>query len=600
MRRVLCFVICVLLLIPMAAGAEGTRSVSWSLEGNVLCISGEGAMDFSEPFPWEDEKDSITTLRIGEGITEIQAEAFRDFSALQYLAVPKTLRYIGDSAFENCPGLRWVSFPKSLIGIGERAFANCSKLAPVYVPDSVAWVGDRAFDTTATINCYANSAVLDYIEDNGGTYRQTGTHALASTRGTWGENGKWTLEDGTLTLTGKGTVSPEKDGRYAWDAYRGDILTVELGDGITALEGGAFALCRKLIQITFPESIASIAEDAWTGEPELLGYTGTAAETFASDNQLKFTALDAETAEETEAAEPDPEAETEPTGSAPADQAETEPTGSVPADQAETEPTGSAPTDQAETEPTGSAPADQAETEPTGSAPTDQTGSEQTEPTETEPEQSGSASDETEQAEQTEPDAAEEAPKLTLETAAAQPGQTVTLTVSLSGNTGLSGLYFGFDYDKTLLTLEDYSCPSENFAQGDWTVGIGQGEKALWLQPEDTQAEGEILKLTFRVSQDAGLGEIPIALTDITAVNANADEVAVSGVSGGITVSLGLAGDVNGDGQVTNADLLRLRRYLSGQAVSAETGNADLNNDGRVDLKDLMLLQMLLTGQSEK
>lgn len=566
MRRVLCFVICVLLLIPMAAGAEGTRSVSWSLEGNVLCISGEGAMDFSKPFPWEDEKDSITTLRIGEGVTEIQAEAFRDFSALQYLAVPKTLRYIGDSAFENCPGLRWVSFPKSLIGIGERAFANCSKLAPVYVPDSVAWVGDRAFDTTATINCYANSAVLDYIEDNGGTYRQTGTHALASTRGTWGENGKWTLEDGALTLTGKGTVSPEKDGRYAWDAYRGDILTVELGDGITALEGGAFALCRKLTQITFPESVASIAEDAWTGEPELLGYAGTAAETFASDNQLKFTALDGETAAETEATEPDPEAETEPTESVPADQAETEPTGSVPADQEATEPTDS----------------------------------EQAEPTETEPEQSESTPDETEQAEQTEPDAAEEAPKLTLETATAQPGQTVTLTVSLSGNTGLSGLYFGFDYDKTLLTLEDYSCPSENFAQGDWTVGIGQGEKALWLQPEDTQAEGEILKLTFRVSQDAGLGEIPIALTDITAVNANADEVAVSGVSGGITVSLGLAGDVNGDGQVTNADLLRLRRYLSGQAVSAETGNADLNNDGRVDLKDLMLLQMLLTGQSEK
>ena len=580
MRRVLCFVICVLLLIPMAVGAEGTQSVSWSLEGNVLCISGEGAMDFSRPFPWEDEKDSITTLRIGEGITEIQAEAFRDFSALQYLAVPKTLRYIGSSAFENCPGLRWVSFPKSLIGIGERAFADCSKLAPVYVPDSVAWVGDRAFDTTATINCYANSAVLDYIEDNGGTYRQTGTHALASTRGTWGENGKWTLENGILTLTGKGTVSPEKDGRYAWDAYRGDILTVELSDGITALESGAFALCRKLTQITFPESIASIAKDAWTGEPELLGYAGTAAETFASDNQLKFTALDGEAAEETEVAEPDPEAETELTESTSADQAETEPTESTSADQVETEPTETAPAEQAE--------------------------SAQTEPTETEPEQSESAPDETKQAEQTEPDTAEEAPetaeapKLTLETVTAQPGQTVTLCVSLSGNSGLSGLYFGFDYDHSLLTLEDYSCPSQDFAQGDWTVGIGQGEKALWLQPEDTQAEGEILKLSFRVSQDAGLGEIPIALTEIAAVNAQAEEVEVSGVSGGIAVSLGLPGDINGDGQVTNADLLRLRRYLSGQAVSAETGNADLNNDGRVDLKDLMLLQMLLTGQSKK
>ena len=114
MKRVLCFVLCLLLVVPMAAGAESTQSVSWSLEGNVLCISGEGAMSFSQPFPWEDEKDSITTLRVGEGVTEIQAEAFRDFSALQYLALPKTLRYIGSSAFEDCPGLRWVSFLQSV------------------------------------------------------------------------------------------------------------------------------------------------------------------------------------------------------------------------------------------------------------------------------------------------------------------------------------------------------------------------------------------------------------------------------------------------------------------------------------------------------
>ena len=194
MKKVLCLLLCFLLAVPMAAGAESTQRVSWSLEGNVLSISGEGVMSFSEPFPWADEQDSITTLRVGEGITEIQTDAFRDFSALQYLALPKTLRYIGGGAFENCPGLRWVSLPNGLIGIGERAFADCAKLAPVYVPDSVAWVGDRAFDITAIINCYANSAVQDYIEDNGGTYRQTGAHALASAKGTWGEKGKWTLE----------------------------------------------------------------------------------------------------------------------------------------------------------------------------------------------------------------------------------------------------------------------------------------------------------------------------------------------------------------------------------------------------------------------
>ena len=83
-------------------------------------------------------------------------------------------------------------------------------------------------------------------------------------------------------------------------------------------------------------------------------------------------------------------------------------------------------------------------------------------------------------------------------------------------------------------------------------------------------------------------------------MDAQANEVEIACVPGGVTVSLGLVGDVNGDGEVTNADLIRLRRYLSGQDVSAETGNADLNGDGKVDLKDLMLLQMRLAGQSQK
>lgn len=568
MKKVLCLLLCFLLALPMAAGAESTQRVSWSLEGNVLSISGEGVMSFSEPFPWADEQDSITTLRVGEGITEIQTDAFRDFSALQYLALPKTLRYIGAGAFENCPGLRWVSLPNGLIGIGERAFADCAKLAPVYVPDSVAWVGDRAFDITAIINCYANSAVQDYIEDNGGTYRQTGAHALASAKGTWGEKGKWTLEEGKLTLTGTGAVSTETDGRYAWDAYRGDIQTVVLNEGITALDAGAFTLCRKLTQVSLPKTIVTVDADSLQGEPELLGYSGTAAETFAKDNDLSFTALDGENtdepAQETEAAETEttePEAETEPTETAEKVAAEQ----TVPA------------------------------TVPTQT----DASTESTEATETSvPEETTEATEETEPAKVSA--ASEETAKLTVDTVTAQPGQTVTLTLTLSGNPGITGLYFGFDYDKNLLTLEDYSSSNEDFAQHDWTVGIGQGEKALWLQPDETKAEGAILSLTFRVSQNAGIGEIPVALTEVSAVDARADEVEITGISGGITVSLGLAGDVNGDGEVTNADLIRLRRYLSGQSVSAETGNADLNGDGKVNLKDLMLLQLLLTGQSNK
>lgn len=590
MKKALCVLLCAALLLglPFAAGAETAEAVSWSLEGNVLCISGE--IEAAEVYPWADGANSVTTLRISDGVTEIPAGAFQNFVALQYVTIPQTLRYIGDSAFENCALLRWVRMPDSLIGIGERAFAGCTKLSAVYLPERVAWIGDRAFDATVVVNCSANSAGQDYIADNGGTYRQTGTHTLASAKGNWGKNGTWTLENGTLTLSGSGEVTCGADGRYPWDAYRADIQTVELGAGITALGKDAFALCRKLEKITFPASIETVDEAALDGRAEIVGYAGTAAQTFAENRGLTFTAVEAgEKPEETVPAE----TVGEDTAPETAGTEESVPAASgaeerIPAEtEAAKETSGTEPeeTVSAETEP------ETATVEPEVTEAADTQPENQTDPTET-----GAAEESTEPTEET-PEEPKKEPVLSVETVTAQPGQTVQLTVSLTDNPGLCGLYFGIDYDHSKLTLEDYSCPNESFAQGDWMVGVGQEERAVWLQPDLTEAEGEILTLTFRVASDAGTGDIAVSLTDITGVDDRANSVRIAGNAGGVTVALGLPGDINGDGKVSSADLLRLRRYLAGQAVTAETGNADLNSDGRVDLQDLMLLQILLTGK---
>lgn len=579
MKKALCVLLCAALLLglPLAVSAEEETDFSWSLEGNVLCISGE--IETQEVYPWADAADSVTTLRISEGVTEIPAGAFQNFSALQYVTIPKTLRYIGGSAFENCALLRWVRMPDGLVGIGEKAFAGCTKLAPVYLPESVAWIGNRAFDVSAVLNCYAGSAGQDYVADNGGTYRQTGTHALASAKGTWGDVGTWTLENGALVLSGSGAIVCGTDGRYPWDAYRADIQTVELGEGITELGKDAFALCRKLVKLSFPKSIEDIADGALDGRVEVVGFTGTAAETFAQNRGLSFTAV--ETAEETGETETIA-AETEAT-EAPAPEETENSEGALTETEAGEEIAPTETAGQTEPEATEAAPTEAAE-EP---EPTETEAGEKAEPGETEP-----AEQESTVPTETEP---EKEPVLSAETVTAQPGQTVKLTISLSENPGLCGLYFGIDYDHSKLTLEDYNCPNKDFAQGDWMVGIGQEERAVWLQPDLTEAEGEILTLTFRVASDAGTGDIEVALTDIAGVDDQANSVRVAGNAGGITIALGVPGDINGDGDVTSADLLRLRRYLAGQDVTAETGNADLDGDGRVDLLDLMLLQMLLT-----
>lgn len=548
-RVILSMALCLTaLLLPVAGAAAEDTNFGWSLEEGVLCITGQGEMDFAQPFPWEDRREEITALKVSEGVSSIQASALKDCTALQSVTLPKGLLYIHDSAFENCSALYWVTLPEGVIGIGEKAFAGCTGINSVFLPGSIAWVGDGAFEQNVLINCTAGTGAQDYITANGGRFHQIDSRKLQNGEGSW-PGGTWNLTGGVLTVTGTGAVTLA-DGElyYPWDALRGDITDVVLEEGITEVGPGAFTLCRKLASVTFPASIEKIDTDALDKAQQILGFADTPAETFAAEKEIGFTALSAaqeETAAET-SQETLPEEPTEETAAA-----TEQPEAMEPAEE----------TTAAET------------TEPS------------TEETVEKPTEAAEA-----------PETEETVPVLTVASASAQPGQTVKLTVTLTDNPGLCGLNFQIDYDKTLLTLEDFDCTSDAFALGDWTVGIGEGERALWIQPDETRENGEVLTLIFTIAQNAPQGEIPVRLTELAGVNAQAETVPLTCREGTVQVTVGIPGDINGDGRVTSADLLRLRRYLSGQSVPVETGNADLNADGKVDLTDVMLLQKLLIG----
>ena len=538
MKRILSAIICICLLAclaPLGAGAE--EPVSWSLDGGTLAITGSGDMAFQK-IPWADRLGEIQALRLDEGITAIQDGAFAGCANLTSVTLSKSLQYIGNEAFRDCGSLCWVTLPQQLIGIGEKAFSGCTKLTSIVVPGTVGRIGDRAFEPTIILRGHKNSASEDYIKDNGGTFRQVDHHKLASSSGQL-DGMEWTLRDGAMTVTGKGTLDLGALEAYPWDALRGDIVTLELGEGITEVDAQAFALCRKLTKVTVPASLEKTAQGAFPEDVEIIA----PAEETAQTTEVTEAAQTTEAAEGTEATEATEAAEA--------------------------------------TEATEAAKATEA----------------------TEATEAAEATETTEMTETTAPaEAAEEAdPKipaqlaLTVGQATAQPGQQVKLTVSLSGNPGLCGLNFTIDYDHTRLTLEDYDCLDSQLTASDWSLGLGEGEKALWLQSDATEAEGEILTLVFRVSDAAPLGDTTVTLTDITGVDEEAKLLKPVCVSGGVTVSSGLLGDVNGDDRVTAADEKRLRRYLAGAKVAIETGNADMNGDGTVDLVDLMLLQKSLS-----
>ena len=183
---------------------------------------------------------------------------------------------------------------------------------------------------------------------------------------------------------------------------------------------------------------------------------------------------------------------------------------------------------------------------------------------------------------------------LTVSSATASQGKEVSLNVSLAGNPGIIGINFQITYDKTRLKLIGYA----DGAMKDWSVGIGESEKAIWIDEAADVINGNILTLKFQVLDNApdGLAEVTVmgfkaAALDESAVNANI-------VAGGVTVTSRIPGDVNDDGEVDIFDCVRLKKYLAGFNVTINASNADVNGDGEVDIFDCVRLKKYLAGMS--
>lgn len=171
-------------------GDPATSAVTWSFDTSTgtLTLTGTGAIKtFSDagpiPYPWCDYDGSenhkgmedITTIIIGEGITNIPDYAFAMYEFCTSVTLPTTLTSIGASSLEECAftsitlpeGLEIISeyaflgskfasltLPSTLTTIGGSAFNDCQSLTSITIPANVTTIGESAFQ-----NCIALKAV---------------------------------------------------------------------------------------------------------------------------------------------------------------------------------------------------------------------------------------------------------------------------------------------------------------------------------------------------------------------------------------------------------------------------------------------------------
>ena len=210
------------------------KNVTWKLTGTkgnyTLTISGTGDI-FYEVRPWNDYKEDITSVVIGEGVTSLPEVAFDGFSSLPSIAIPA-----------------------SVTSIGKLAFQDCTSLTTITVED-----GNANFKAVDGVLMSADGKKL-YV------------YPMAKTATSYTvPNGVTSIEQiafcGCTSLTSVSfPTSLEAIGPSAFGNCSG-LKSIDLAENLklTTISGGAFSHCSSLASVSFPANLETIDESAFFG-----------------------------------------------------------------------------------------------------------------------------------------------------------------------------------------------------------------------------------------------------------------------------------------------------------------------------------------------
>ena len=97
------------------------------------------------------ECPGLTTVKLPRNLTDIGRYAFYNCSALRSMTIPDSVTSIGVSAFSCCSSLAAAKIPEGVTELRERTFWNCAALKSVDLPQSLKRVRKDAFSGCAAL-----------------------------------------------------------------------------------------------------------------------------------------------------------------------------------------------------------------------------------------------------------------------------------------------------------------------------------------------------------------------------------------------------------------------------------------------------------------
>ena len=247
---------------------------------------------------------SLAGIDLPDGLTELRKGVFSGCGSLTGIVIPEGVTGIGDYAFSGCQRLKAIEIPEGVTSIGEYAFYGCRSLSNLVLGNRIASIGDRAFDncsSLAHIQFYGSKEEWFSIVIKDGNLEQAEVHYGQKEMDTcaacqdpqniehdWnrvsdgfiycticGEQGSavehcgdyltWSLEDGVLTISGRGEMYDFDETAAPWQAFSKCFHTVVIEGGVSNVGEEAFSGYANLTDVIINGSVTIIERNAFAG-----------------------------------------------------------------------------------------------------------------------------------------------------------------------------------------------------------------------------------------------------------------------------------------------------------------------------------------------
>ncbi len=252
------------------------------------------------------ECTALEAVDLPATVTKIGGNAFRGCSKLEHLTIPDKVTTIGSSAFCNCSALQSIQLPPALTGsLKFSTFEGCASLTSIDLPDGIDTLGNLVFkDCTSLTSVHLPASlktVPDDLDANDPFKNCPVLTTFTAKEGSWAY--KWAIDRGWRYQQPRDPnpiVIPASVVEISEEAFtETGCREVIISEGIRRIRSKAFAQCSQLVYVTLPESLVSIADDAF-GTAEAITFLlgpGSRHIAWAEQRGYHYEIVDAQTGE---------------------------------------------------------------------------------------------------------------------------------------------------------------------------------------------------------------------------------------------------------------------------------------------------------------